>query len=51
MHKMRFSEAGSAINKQWIIGISRRFGNCQGSSLGKFVIASYNEGVEGVFWI
>ena len=51
MHKMRFSETGSAVNKQRIVGIPRRFGNCESCCLGEFVVASYNEGVEGVFWI
>ena len=51
MHKMRFSETGSAVNKQRIVGIPRRFGNCESCCLGEFVVTSYNEGVEGVFWI
>ena len=46
MHQMCFSKSGTAIDKERVVGISRRFGNCQSCGLSKFVIISDNKSVK-----
>ena len=51
MHQMRLSKSRSSVNKQRIIGISRRFRYRKGRCLGKLIVAAHNKGVKSIFWI
>ena len=51
MHQVGFSQTDPAVDKQRIVDGSRGFRHRQGRSVGKIVVFSYHEGIEGVLRI
>ena len=48
MHEMGLAQPGTSVNKEGVVGLSRRFRNGQRSCLRKAVIGPDNEGIEGI---
>ena len=48
---MGFTKAGTSIDKQWVVCISRRFSNCKGCGLCKFIIVTDDKGIKNIFGI
>ena len=51
MHQVGFSQTDAAVDKQRVVDGSRGFRHRQGRSVGKIVVFSYHEGIEGVLRI
>ncbi len=51
MHQMGLSKTNTSVEKERIVDFSRGFGNCERCCVGKFVVASDDKRIKGVFRI
>ena len=46
VHEVRLSESHAGVEEERVVDLTRRFGNGKRGSMGKLVVAAYDEGVE-----